>query len=102
MIFKKHSKKWVVIVFVILALLPIAITTYEVIFAESASIIFLGSYNPKIAILVIVYYILLLGASVFWFIKKLIFITKLKNEKVKSELMLLKSQVSPHFFFNML
>ncbi|MES2653092.1 MAG: histidine kinase [Bacteroidota bacterium] len=26
----------------------------------------------------------------------------MKNEKVKSELMLLKSQVSPHFFFNML
>lgn len=102
MIFKKHSKKWLVIVFVILALLPIAITAYEVIFAESESIIFLGSYNPKIAILVIAYYILLLGAGVFWFIKKLIFITKLKNEKVKSELMLLKSQVSPHFFFNML
>lgn len=38
----------------------------------------------------------------FWLVRQIIFITKLKNEKTKAELMFLKSQVSPHFFFNML
>ena len=40
--------------------------------------------------------------GIFWLVRQIIFITKLKNEKTKAELMFLKSQVSPHFFFNML
>lgn len=100
--FKKYNKKLLVVALVIIALVPIIITAFEIIFTENKSIEFLGNYNPKVTILVISYYILLVGLGVFWFTKQLISITKLKNEKAKTELMLLKSQVSPHFFFNML
>jgi len=100
--FIKYNKKRVIIFLILLAILPILITIYDVIFTDNKSVKFLGNYNPKIAIIVISYYTLLLGLGVYWFIRQLIFIKKLKNEKSKVELMLLKSQVSPHFFFNML
>ncbi len=100
--FKKNNRKWIVIALVVLALVPIIITVYEVIFTKNKSIIFLGNFNPKVTFIIVSYYILLMGLGVFWFTRQLIFITRLKNEKSKVELMLLKSQVSPHFFFNML
>ena len=99
---KKCNKKWVIIFLISVALTPILITIYEVIFTDDKSVVFLGNYNPKIAIIVVSYYMLLLGLGIYWFIRQLIFIGKLKNEQSKVELMHLKSQVSPHFFFNML
>ncbi|RIV31639.1 sensor histidine kinase [Flagellimonas lutimaris] len=100
--FKKHHRKRAILFLVSLAMIPIFITLYEVIFTENRSVMFLGDYNPKIVIVVIFYYAFLLCLGAYWFIRQLIFISKLKNEKSKVELMLLKSQVSPHFFFNML
>lgn len=99
---KKRNKKRVTLFLISVALIPILITIYEVIFTDDKSVVFLGNYNSKIAIIVISYYVLLLGLGVYWFIRQLIFIAKLKSEQSKVELMLLKSQVSPHFFFNML
>lgn len=99
---KKYNKKWVLLFLISVALIPILITIYEVIFTDDKSVVFLGNYNPKIAVIVVSYYVLLLCLGIYWFIRKLIFIVKLKSEKSKVELMLLKSQVSPHFFFNML
>ncbi len=102
MILNKSYNYWLSIMLVITALVPIVITAFELITTEEDSVVFLENYNPNVAILVIAYYIFLLGLGLFWFIKRLISITKLKNEKAKTELMLLKSQVNPHFFFNML
>ncbi|MCY1511754.1 Histidine kinase [compost metagenome] len=102
MTLKKYNKKWIIILLVVIALIPLVVTAYEVIFTQNKSVFFLGNYNPKISILVISYYILLLCLAVFWFTTRLIAITKIKNEQAKTELMLLKSQVNPHFFFNML
>jgi len=99
---RKFKKKWMLLVLVIIALVPIVITAFEVVFTENKSVLFLGNYNPKVAILFISYYILLFCLAVFWFTTQLTAINKMKNEKIKSELMLLKSQVNPHFFFNML
>lgn len=94
--------KWIVIALLAIAVVPVMITAYEVIFTEDKSVVFLGNYHPKVVLMVICYYVLLLCSGLVWLIQQIVFITKLKNEKMKTELMLLKSQVSPHFFFNML
>lgn len=102
MVLKKHKSKWLLITLIITAVIPIIITVFEVITTGKESVVFLGKYDPIIGVIAITYYIILFGFGVFWLIKQLISIAKLKNEKAKTELMLLKSQVSPHFFFNML
>lgn len=98
----KRNIKWIVIALLAIAIIPILITTYEVIFTKNQSVLFLGNYHPKVAVLVVTYYLFLLGLGVFWLVRQIIFISKLKNEKTKAEILFLKSQVSPHFFFNML
>ncbi|REG89385.1 sensor histidine kinase [Winogradskyella sediminis] len=48
------------------------------------------------------YFILVFITIVHWLFKQIKSLIRLKNEKAKTELMHLKSQMSPHFFFNML
>ena len=98
----KRNIKWIVIALLSIAIIPILIATYEVIFTQNKSVQFLGNYHSNVIFLVVVYYFFLLGLGVFWLVRQIIFVTKLKSEKTKAELMLLNSQVSPHFFFNML
>jgi len=102
MILSTNKNKWLLITLITTALIPIVITAFEIITTEKESVAFLGNYNPIVSIIIITYYIILLGLGIFWLLKQLISITKIKNEKAKNELMLLKSQVRPHFFFNML
>jgi len=98
----KRKLKWIVIALLFIGIIPIFITTYEVIFSKNQSVQFLGNYHPNVVFLIISYYFFLLGLGIFWLIRQLILISKLKNERIKAELLFLKSQVSPHFFFNML
>lgn len=98
----KRNVKWIVVTLLAIGAAPVIITFYEVIFTENKSIVFLGNYPAKVVVIVICYYVLLLCLGVVWLVRQIIFITKLKNEKMKAELMLLKSQVNPHFFFNTL
>lgn len=97
-----NKNKWLLITLIATAVIPILITAYEIITTGKESVEFLGNYNPIVAVIIITYYVVLIGLGVFWLTKQLISIIKLKNEKAKTELMLLKSQVNPHFFFNML
>jgi len=48
------------------------------------------------------YFILVFFLLIRWIFKQARAVLKLKNEKAKTELLHLKSQVNPHFFFNML
>ncbi|WP_437368851.1 sensor histidine kinase [Maribacter litoralis] len=48
------------------------------------------------------YFILILITVAYWIFKQIKSIIQLKNEKEKTELLHLKSQVNPHFFFNTL
>lgn len=51
---------------------------------------------------VVLYFILLFITIAQWIFKQIKAIIRLKNEKEKTELLHLKSQVNPHFFFNTL
>ncbi|MFL1895273.1 sensor histidine kinase [Aquimarina sp. 2-A2] len=51
---------------------------------------------------IVFYFIIVFITIAHWLFKQIKSIIKLKNEKAKTELMHLKSQVNPHFFFNML
>jgi two-component system sensor histidine kinase AlgZ len=48
------------------------------------------------------YFIVIFITISYWLFKQIKSIIRLKNEKAQTELMHLKSQVNPHFFFNML
>lgn len=102
MIWSTNKNKWLLITLIATAVIPILITAFEIITTGKESVIFLENYNPIIGIAIITYYIILVGLGVFWLLKQLLSFTNIKNEKAKTELMLLKSQVNPHFFFNML
>ena len=67
-------------------------------------IIMIEEYGDSDALVIVafVYFPLLLFISIRWIFKQMKSVINLKNEKAKTELMHLKSQVNPHFFFNML
>jgi len=99
---QKQNSKWVMVSLLAVAVVPLIITAYEAIFRGATSVMFLENFHPTLVFIVISYYVLLLCLGIVWLVRQIIFIAKLKNEKTKAELMLLKSQVSPHFFFNTL
>lgn len=89
-----------------LALAPIIVIFSMVITSNKDSVVLFENYSPKLSIPIIGFYVLLclslISLGIYWFIKQILSIIKLRNEKIRAELMLLKSQVSPHFFFNTL
>jgi len=62
----------------------------------------LKEYKPILNILDPFYFIYVFVFLIDWIIRHFNSTIKMKNEKAKTELMHLKSQVNPHFFFNML
>ncbi|WP_299275435.1 sensor histidine kinase [uncultured Psychroserpens sp.] len=87
-------------------LIPLFYITYIIATAKEDSTQVSVSIDSVFANIIFAYYIILIVAlmayalySVFKNIKSIV---NLKNEKAKTELKLLRSQVSPHFFFNML
>jgi LytS/YehU family sensor histidine kinase len=92
----------IVVIAIVTALIPLLITAFELISTEKESVIFLERYPTSIGVLVLLYYLLLIIFGIFWFIKQIIAYFRLKNDKAKTELLHLKSQVNPHFFFNTL
>ena len=92
----------IVVIAIVTALIPLLITAFELISTEKESVIFLERYPTSIGVLVLLYYLLLIIFGLFWFIKQIIAYFRLKNDKAKTELLHLKSQVNPHFFFNTL
>lgn len=102
--FNINRRKWSVIIgiAIVTALIPILITAFELITTGKESVVFLEGYPTSISVLVILYYILLVILGLFWFVKQIVSFFRLKNENAKTELLHLKSQVNPHFFFNTL
>jgi two-component system, LytTR family, sensor histidine kinase AlgZ len=79
---------------------------FIVITSNKDSVVLFENYSPKISIPIISFYFLLYLAlfcfGIYWLVKQILFIIKLKNENGKMELLNLQNQVNPHFFFNML
>jgi len=82
--------------------IPVGITAYEIIILGKDSVVFLGDYPAALGIIAVIYYALLLVIGIIWIIMQLKSVMTLKNEKTKNELLHLKTQVNPHFFFNIL
>ncbi|TYP97877.1 GHKL domain-containing protein [Tenacibaculum adriaticum] len=99
-----NNKKTLIIIGLSSVLIPILIITYIIITSNKESVVI--SFDSTTDFLLGTYYVLLIlgGVSLFvyWILKQIKTIINLKNEKVKTELMHLQSQVNPHFFFNML
>ncbi len=92
--FKKYIKlvpKWVLPTFMIMMGLFIIIAND-----------YFGEDQDAFIVFSLFYFILLFFLIIRWLIKQIKAVLELKNEKAKTELLHLKSQVNPHFFFNML
>jgi len=102
----KKNKKALVIIGVVSILIPLLYISYKVFTAEESSVAISLDFNPVLGYTLIAYYTLLIGLIIgyfiHWILRNIKSIIRLKNEKAKTELMHLKSQVNPHFFFNML
>ncbi|WP_299114885.1 sensor histidine kinase [uncultured Winogradskyella sp.] len=101
-ILKRNNWLLVKIIVLITIAIPVGITLYEVIILQKDNVLFLGDYHPAVAIIVLIYYCILLILGVIWVLIQLKSVLALKNENKKNELLHLQSQVNPHFFFNML
>ena len=86
------------------AIIPVVIISYEVLIKGEDAVHI--SFDSTAGLVVILYYLLLIlfGIAFFfqWIVRQIILISRLKNQKMKTELLHLKAQVNPHFFFNML
>ncbi|MFK7813994.1 MAG: sensor histidine kinase [Maribacter sp.] len=87
---KKRLKKWALRVFLIVTALIIVI--FNDAFGE----------NEPFQVFAFFYFLLVVFLFIRWIFKQIKSILKLKNEKAKTEIQHLKSQVNPHFFFNTL
>lgn len=102
----KQNKTPLIIISVISLLIPLLWLFYLIISTRQESVQIIVNWHPVIIYSLIVYYTLIflfiLGLSTYWIVTQIKTIIQLKNEKKKTELIHLKSQVNPHFFFNML
>lgn len=101
-----RNKKKLLFIGGVSLLIPLFYITYIAISTKEASTTIQINVNPILGYTLMAYYILLICLlmtyAVYWFFKQVKAIINLKNEKAKTELAHLKSQVNPHFFFNML
>ena len=102
----EKNRNTLVVIGMVSILIPLLYVSYKVFTAEGSSVAISLDFNPVLGYTLITYYILLIGLIIafvtHWIIRNIKSIIRLKNEKAKTELLHLKSQVNPHFFFNML
>ncbi|WP_459212782.1 sensor histidine kinase [Aquimarina rhabdastrellae] len=98
----KNKKQILLTIVLISAMIPVGITSYEIITTDKNSVRFFEGYPTAISITIFSYYLLLILIGLIWLVRYLISFFRLRNEIVKNELRHLQNQVNPHFFFNIL
>lgn len=100
----RANKTLLLVGIAVTAVIPVVIISYEVLIKREDAVHI--SFDSVAGLVVILYYLILIllgvAFSLRWIVRQIILIRRLKNEKVKAELLHLKAQVNPHFFFNML
>ncbi|MGG8496481.1 sensor histidine kinase [Tenacibaculum sp. TC6] len=97
------NKKEIIKGIVILSLIiPIVWLTYEILYLGKESVVFLANTPGVISLFILIYYLAIMIYGIVWLLIQLKSIISIKKELKESELLHLKSQVNPHFFFNML
>lgn len=104
MILNIKRKKWIAIVsFAVLSvIIPVLIILFELVTTDKQSVVFLEGYPTPVSLLILLYYVFLFLLGLSWLVRQIISVFKLKHERAQTELLHLKSQVNPHFFFNTL
>lgn len=108
MLLKTTKNKWISIktIAIVLSLMPLIYTTYKIGGTDKNSIVIFENTSSIISLPILIFYFILYTSiaafGIYWVIMQVKKVISLKTEKAKTELMLLKSQVNPHFFFNML
>ncbi|MCB0567340.1 MAG: sensor histidine kinase [Phaeodactylibacter sp.] len=94
------------IVAMVSLLVPVVTISFKLITTGQDAVVVLEDASPLGSLLILSYYILLmtvvLVAGLTWLIKQVRLVINLKREQRKTELLYLQSQISPHFFFNVL
>ncbi len=102
----QKNKKTIILISLISLIIPLLWVTYKAITSKKDSITVTFDWHPSLISFLVGYYILLLffifSSFIYWLVLHIKMIINLKNEKTKTELIHLKNQVSPHFFFNTL
>jgi len=102
----EKNRKTLVILGVVSIAIPLLFVTYKVAMTQENAVTLSFNWHPILIYFMVGYYVLLatilMGFAVHWLLQQIKFIITVKNEKAKTELIHLKTQVTPHFFFNML
>lgn len=100
------NKKLLLFIGGISVLIPLFYITYIVLTSEGYATTVSIDVDTTLGYIIFTYYIILIASGiiyiVYWILKQIKLIINLKNEKAKTELKHLQTQVNPHFFFNML
>ena len=103
--FKQNKRIFILISLISLAI-PLLWISYKIISTDKDSFVITVDWPSSVVFILLGYYILLIltifGIAIHWLVQQIKTIIDLKNEKKKTELIHLQTQVNPHFFFNML
>lgn len=98
----KNKKEIIKGIVVLSLIIPIVWLTYEILYLGKESVVFLANTPGVISLFILIYYLAIMIYGIVWLLIQLKSIISIKKELKESELLHLKSQVNPHFFFNML
>ncbi|WP_299436728.1 histidine kinase [uncultured Aquimarina sp.] len=93
---------WSLMINISIVLFIIVFYTFETKATKDGNLVLLEDDQLVMDLLAPVLFLMILVFILNWLIRQIKSIIRLKNEKTKTELLHLKSQVNPHFFFNTL